>query len=1413
MKKLIILIFFFLVLIQSFAFSQSYIVKFKNEKSAKNFLQSNNYVFTNLFNIDISKLKNSLQNNSDFNPNLYYKFNSNNPNLISKLVIDENIDFIEQNHTYKTNQFKYNDSLFNYQWSLDIINARKSMQTYSGKGVKIAVVDSGIDFFHPELKNQFMINKAEDLNGNGTFEPWDFREIRNGLSGDINGIDEDGNGYIDDVIGYDFVDLDFVHFGDWRNPDPIPDDEAGHGTNVASIIAAEGNNKIGMVGLANQSKILNVRAFDITGNGETDDIANAIIYAAIRGVDIINMSFGDYFNSKLLEDAVKFALSMGCIMVASSGNDDKATPHYPSDYNEVICVGSVNKSGKRSSFSNWGINLSLMAPGEDIITCESGGGYTASNGTSFSAPFVTAAIAVYLENNPKPSTAEMRSHLEATSQKLTPNGWLHKSGAGILDVANLLYFNGLSNIEIINAPNYFIYIPKDSLEIKINAITPLFKNAQLEIAELNTQNFVPLTMPFSKQLKDESIKVDLSKLKTDATLSLKVELNNGQILRRLRAIRFLTNTDSLKVLYNNVTSAVKNGKRVVIVSARTNIETNLTIEYFHKDFPENISYKIDLENSDKNHFLVIDNLILPGNYKVKGTLTPAKHYFVEDAFTNFEQEFEFDYQIFPTQNVIQKDYKLPRAYVNNNVLDLYQKGTQQVVINDLTNFVIENAKIYEFSNNQFQLLDTLKDWIPVAFGNSNGNSLTDVLMTYNGRMQITEANSVGQSPFGKEIYKSNFSFVEWGENFFDLDGDGLDEVIGYNDSSYFALKFNKSQNKFLPLAMTKLPDRSKSKGLTKGSVIADLDGDGHPELIHSNYYGHIFIYEFDKVSNKFNLEFVDTTNFGYSNPILTLLTNKNGSKEVIIATYGTETIFGEQNSLNQIWSIRSIVPISPNNYKLSTFENIMGVRAGIEPRIRVGFRNGILGADIDKDGQDELIISALPNTYVYRKFNSGWQPYWHYPYSFSNSAIVWDFDKNGVNEIGIATFDSTKFFELPNFNKVTSTPQFYDAYTLTNQMAVMKWTKIPDADFYRVYKIEQNDKGEYFLKQISKTDVDSLVVIDLAPKQYHYFIVTSVDTSKGINESNYSEILPIYANAPIYPIKVTPVNNNTLVVSFNGKIKPIINVKDIFSIKPTFGSNAIATTSVIANSDTSYILTLEKSLERGEHEIICKPFRDYWNNPSQLSSIYFEIGSPQTKNEIYLKSLDVIDLNNLMIEFSENVEDESGNNPNNYELKPIGKVLNAQLDATNKSVVLLKLNNDIKNQNSTGEIYSITAKNIKSRSKNYPITTGAGSTLSFTLVKDNISNVFAFPNPVSISKDEYLGFGNLPIEFEITIMNLQGTILQKLSDNNARGAIKWDLRDLKGEKLSLGTYLYKIAGKNNKGEELQYEINKFAVIP
>lgn len=217
-------------------------------------------------------------------------------------------------------QVEQTDISIEGQWALEQINAKEAWKYATGKGIVVGVVDTGLDYLHKNLNNSIWINPKEDLNGNGKFDAWSSDEEKEGIFGDLNGIDEDGNGFIDDVIGYDFVDQDFANVGDYITPDPIPNDENHHGTKVSGIIASKRIDGQGIQGLAFDSKIMALRAFDITGNGESDDIARAIVYAAMNGVDVLNFSFGQTTKSPLVEAAVKFASDMGVVIAASSGN-------------------------------------------------------------------------------------------------------------------------------------------------------------------------------------------------------------------------------------------------------------------------------------------------------------------------------------------------------------------------------------------------------------------------------------------------------------------------------------------------------------------------------------------------------------------------------------------------------------------------------------------------------------------------------------------------------------------------------------------------------------------------------------------------------------------------------------------------------------------------------------------------------------------------------------------------------------------------------------------------------------------------------------------------------------------------------------------------------------------------------------
>ena len=263
------------------------------------------------------------------------------------------------------------------QGLLDFWN-NNGIDKYSGKGSVVAVIDTGVDYTHEDLKDNIWINEAE-ANGKA-------------------GVDDDGNGYVDDIHGVSVVEGD----------DGLMDDN-GHGTFVAGVIGME-NNDVGGVGMACNSRLMIVKAGDASGTFKSTDIAKAIDYASAMGADVINMSFGAYVHSAIVETALGRAFGSS-VLVAAAGNESYSTAdsdsekkgnQYPACYPYVIGVMAYDKEGKLASFSNLdakkgeGPEYELAAPGSSIYSTTSGGGYGAKNGTSYSAPIVSAAAAVYI---------------------------------------------------------------------------------------------------------------------------------------------------------------------------------------------------------------------------------------------------------------------------------------------------------------------------------------------------------------------------------------------------------------------------------------------------------------------------------------------------------------------------------------------------------------------------------------------------------------------------------------------------------------------------------------------------------------------------------------------------------------------------------------------------------------------------------------------------------------------------------------------------------------------------------------------------------------------------------------------------------------------------------------------------------
>lgn len=255
--------------------------------------------------------------------------------------------------------------------------------------VRVGIVDTGIDYLHEDLRENLWVNPGE-------------------IAG--NGLDDDGNGYVDDVHGYDFAEDD----GD-------PYDEHGHGTHVAGTIAAVGDNGTGVAGVNWGASLVALRALNAAGEGTTEAIVQAIEYGVAMGLEVLNNSYGSSQYSAALADAVTAAQHAGVVFVAAAGNSRmniEYLPFYPASllHPNIVSVAASDRRDELASTLAWGSNygpvsVDLLAPGDEILSTLPGDAYGVTSGTSMAAPHVSGAVALLLSRRPYLSAVEAKQVL------------------------------------------------------------------------------------------------------------------------------------------------------------------------------------------------------------------------------------------------------------------------------------------------------------------------------------------------------------------------------------------------------------------------------------------------------------------------------------------------------------------------------------------------------------------------------------------------------------------------------------------------------------------------------------------------------------------------------------------------------------------------------------------------------------------------------------------------------------------------------------------------------------------------------------------------------------------------------------------------------------------------------------------
>lgn len=335
--------------------------------------------------------------------------------------------------------FGAEDPFRSQQWGLSIIGAPSAWARATGKGVKVAVIDTGVDLAHPDL------------------------------------VDRMGSG------------KDFVDEG------TSPADEHGHGTVVAGIIAATAGNGVGVAGVAPEATILPVRALGADGRGDAEQVAGAIEWSVSAGAQVINLSlvaeggaisgFGDLFRDRQVEDAISAAARAGVVVVIASGNDPaggSSETSFQAQDEEVLVVGASTNTDRRAAYSNYGTGLDLLAPGGGSATDAGDGsctvknaivstwwdrvkkksGYGASCGTSMATAFVSGVAALLIERGM--SAREAAAKIRSSAQDLPPAGPDAQSGRGRLDAA-----------AAVGARSAPAPAPKSSARVVLSVVVPI----------------------------------------------------------------------------------------------------------------------------------------------------------------------------------------------------------------------------------------------------------------------------------------------------------------------------------------------------------------------------------------------------------------------------------------------------------------------------------------------------------------------------------------------------------------------------------------------------------------------------------------------------------------------------------------------------------------------------------------------------------------------------------------------------------------------------------------------------------------------------------------------------------------------------------------------------------------------------
>lgn len=1395
--KLISLFIFLLISVSLCSQNQRIVIKLKQNtpKNILNDFTQNNIKNTlnplskiieryDIFNSEqlFKKYTASLRNIELTGLNRIFILQTNSPNLadcINSLKQNTYIEYAKTVDILKLELFTPNDTYYNNQYYLQNIKAPAVWDFQQGTNALVGIIDSGIDFLHPDLQQSYFINIGEYGNGK-----------------ENNGIDDDGDGYIDNWRGWNFID---------NNNNPVDDNIVSHGSCVAGIISAGFNNGIGISSVTGGSKSLILKCFNSQGVGYEDQIATAILYGVMQGVKVFNFSFGDYIYSDLLKDVVKFAHLNDVTIVCSAGNDNSNVLHYPSAFDEVISVAASDELDRKATFSAYGETVDIYAPGVNILTtsrvgqgsAEYGSNYAFANGTSFSSPIVAAVAAILKTKNPNLSNEEIRGILVSSARYFSGQSeWNSYYSSGLLNAQTAFQNYNNPSIARIHTPYLNYSFVNDTVPVAVTAASAFFRSYAIKygVGE-NPSSFSDLFSSGAQVIKDTVYKWNTASLPDTAyTLKLVVYTNNGKtvehstIIRKNKSIPVINNYSDGEILFKDgyselITFSSKEPSKGLVYFKRKNVN-----EAYSSIFADdgNIGYFTTDHFALLNHFSLIPETEY--EFYLEAVSLNGKKTSVTDTSFYFRTKKQID-----KYSYIKKPYNLPKSQVFDKVIDIYNNGSKNVLTNNVQLGL--TAEIYNFNNNRFNKVSG--GWI----GNNVvrdiilRNNKWELLASQQRNGNIFESPAAFQIPSNK-IWSNDGSEEFWSSNYADVDGDGIDEVLGFGTQGLRIMKFQSTVTPFAVLNY--LPSGASNYANSQNVLVYDFDNDGKKEVVFTNSFINVNnvqntsvnIYKYSS-GNSFSLVFHEEYPLIIKGDNLTIGDfDGDGKKEIAI---GFSTNMAISVKLFSVLFIKSTGIGLFSEY--NSVEMYNGDTQG-ESNVKAG--------DVDNDGRDELITNEGKVMYVlkYNSSSSSFEPQYFREDINSYNSIVYDFDNNGVKEIGINNNDSLIFLEKNISYAGPKTPAGLTGFSLDSNKVALSFQIVSGAQYYKVYRGLSDSTGYVLYDSVNTTVFNDVQVNN---KRDYYYKISAVDTTKQVRESVLSNFVKVYVHNKSKIINAV-YNKGLLSVKFSDKIPLLIPEVKSFALNKTLYPSSVG---IIDNYE--YGLSF-KGLVNGNYSLSINTLKDFYGSP--VDTVTFPvIVNVSDSASFYIATLKLINPSTLRVDFNINVDSVSSYNISNYSIEPFNlKVISAERDKNDKKILYLNVNSN-NNIGPSGKTYFIRLNNIYSES-GLKISNGSGSVFSLAFVKEDLSNVVVYPNPYNKSKSvkHLVTFANLTKTAKVYVFSLSGESVIELSETDSDGGIEWNLRDSRGNEIPSGIYIYKVEGKNSLGTDVDTKMGKFAVV-